>query len=703
MNEQHPGAREIADLFSEFPAPTRQEWLGVVEKDLKDTPFEKILWKTLEGITVQPMYFQEDTAALPHTAYFPGEAPFVRGASATGYRTNPNLISQEIPFHDARKANTELLNAISRGQTGFEIIPDISISERKKGVVVLDEPDFRILMQGIDLTSVNINFHAGDASPIFLYLLEELAKEQGFDREQIKGSITATPFTHVLSTGFFSVPMEKHDHILAETVKYTRKRFPHIRTLGADATKVHNAGANAVQEIALALAMGVEYIDRLTRRGLTIDDIALSMRFTMSVGPSFFMEIAKLRALRALWAKAVKAWKPENDDSMILNLLARTSRYYATKYDPHVNILRATVESMAAMLGGADALTVVPFDEAIGMPSGLSLRLARNTQIILQEECGLSQLADPAAGSFYIETLTDTLARDAWKLFQDIEFRGGYLGALKEGFIQKQVRAVGDERKSRVSSRKQSMVGTNVYPNLTERPIEKDDMATTEILTWKAFRGEAKRLKKNEAGVETIGEIQFSKIDQLFSLIPKAIQNGVMLDEIRKAYTGVNAIPYAEPLTEFRLADAFERIRNSVEALPKTPKVFLATYGPAFWRRARATFASGLLGCAGLDVMDNTGFESPEDIITAVKEAKPEVVVLCSDDESYPALAGAVVPALKNWKSRLIVIVAGNPQDKAPLTSAGVDDFIHVKTDAGVYLASLLKKLGIDIQQKGRM
>jgi methylmalonyl-CoA mutase len=700
MSKNHPDTQEKQGLFSEFSAPTKEEWLNVVSGDLKDTPFEKLVWKSLEGIDIQPMYFKEDLEKIQHSDFLPGEAPYVRGNTSAGYRARANTISQDISFADVSRAREAMLLGMKRGMTGAELHIAVDNSNAD-GISVLDEADFLTLLQDIDLNAVELHIHAGAAAPVFLALLEEAARKKGVDPASIRGSVSFAPLSALVSDGSIPISPEKQDIVQAEMLKFAKSKLPGVKTIGIDSSPVHNAGASSVQELACSLAMAVEYMDCLTKKGVSIDDIASAMRFSFPVGPTFFTEIAKLRAARMLWAKVVQAWSADKNESMQMDIHARSSSFFASKYDPYVNMLRGTVETMAAMLGGADAVTVRPFNAELGMPGDFAMRIATNTQIVLQDEAHIAKLADPAGGSFYVESITESLAQESWKLFQEIESEGGFSQALRKGVIQKMVSETAKKRKHRVSTRKRSLIGTNVYPNLTEEAIVMEGPSADEIAADKKQRIAAKEKAMTEHASIALRELGESSAENLLPAIGKALNAAALIDDIQEILSGSSGNTEVEAMKGFRLADTFEILRDAVEAASAKPVVFLATYGPVNWRRARATFAAGFLGCAGMDIRDNLGFGSPEEIVVAAKDAKTDILVLCSDDESYESLAQTVVPELKAWKEDLITIVAGNPANKEALSALGVDDFVHVKSDAGVMLAELLETLGYDLQDGG--
>ncbi|NTV47562.1 MAG: methylmalonyl-CoA mutase small subunit, partial [Chlorobiales bacterium] len=404
----------------------------------------------------------------------------------------------------------------------------------------------------------------------------------------------------------------------------------------------HNAGATVVQELAITLAVANEYVSRLTDLDLSVDEITSRMQFSFAIGSSYFMEIAKLRAARLLWSQIVSAYNPSSADTAKMQIHAVTSSWNMTVYDPYVNMLRATTEAMSAAVGGADVLTVRPFDAIYKTPDTISCRIARNVQHLLKGESYLDKVVDPASGSYLLESLTDTVAREAWKAFQDIEAAGGFMAALKSGKIQKDIEAVRQKREENLATRKEILLGVSQYPNLSEKMVDK--------------------LEKPEPAPAVGGKIQ--------------------------------------PLKPYRGAYAFESLRLATERFAKktgkTPKVFLLPIGDIAMRNARVTFSSNFFGCAGFEVLSSQTFDTADAGAEAAQKSGAGIVVICSSDEDYKTVAPAIYSALKAKDSKAMVIVAGYPKEIVDeLKAAGVSDFIHIRSNVLETLKKYQEKLGI--------
>ncbi|MAT40182.1 MAG: hypothetical protein CL946_11325 [Ectothiorhodospiraceae bacterium] len=683
------------NLFEDFSLPSYEEWHSIVEGDLKGADFQKkLVWRTLEGIDVQPLYTARDTAQLQHTQFVPGEAPYVRGGKQLAPSSQGLTLSQELVIPDPARANEALKKGIERGQTGVEIIP----YDGEKGVLIQDYEDFTELLAGIRLEEVQIHIHGGKNAPAYYSLFKRYIAENSIDASTLHGSFGFDLTPAIFSSCGLHGNLDVYRDTLKELILDCKQSFPNCRAVEMGSEVFHRGGANCVQELAYTFAKAVEGIHNLTEGGIEIDDACASLRFTLPVGTNYFFEIAKLRTARMLWAKIAKSFGAESPAALRMHIHAKTSPVTETLFDPYVNMLRGTTQTMAAMIGGADSVSVAPFDSALGIPTDFSLRIARNTAIILQEESYLGKVADPAAGSYYIEQLTDTLAREVWKEFQDIEAQGGFMQCAGNGTIQDRIAETARARRSRVSQRKDSIIGTNVYPNLAEIPIKKDDPTKEERKAWIEERTAAKRKNRNAEIDKALSGIDSGA--SLLGAIQKACAEGALVQEVSEHAFGKEQTTKVAPIPPYRAADVFETLRLAVERADSKPKAFLTTLGPVFWRRARASFASGFLGTAGLDVQDNLGFESGAKAVEAVKDADPEIVVLCSDDESYLPLTKEMLPALKEWKPGIITIVAGYPKDVADeLKQLGIDEFIHVKADAGEVMRRLLEKLGIDAKE----
>ena len=611
-------------LFSEFAPATTQEWKDKAVADLKGADYEKkLVWKTNEGFSVQPFYRQEDIASLATTAALPGEFPYVRGNKKDN---NEWLIRQNIEVADFAEANAKARQAIERGAT--------SVCFSIKGKMLSAE-GVATLLAGI-CTCVELNFCTCQGKCLQLAdILIDYFTAKGYDLATLRGSINYDPISKLLGKG-----KEIGDY--AETLKALVEKMqalPKFKCVAVNALALNNAGSYISQELGYALAWGNDYLNTLVEAGVPVDVAAKKMKFNFGISSNYFMEIAKFRAARMLWATIVKQYEPQCDCSCKMATHAETSTFNMTLFDAHVNMLRTQTEAMSAAIAGVDSITVCPFDKTYETPDEFAERIARNQQLLLKEECHLDKTVDPAAGSYYIETLTASIAQQAWKLFLEVEQAGGFLAEAKAGHIQQAVNKSGDARREAVSKRREILLGTNQYPNFTETAGAKRPVGKTCCC---GGNGEC--------------EAQYEKLDQS------------------------------------RQASAFEALRLETEESGRRPKAFMLTIGNLAMRQARAQFSCNFLACAGYEVIDNLGFATVEEGVEAAMAAKADIVVLCSSDDEYAEYA---VPAFKAVDGRAMFIVAGAPACMEELQAAGIEHFIHVRCNVletlKEYNAKLLK------------
>ncbi len=619
------------ELFGEFPPVSTEEWEKVILKDLKGADYQrKLVWKTREGFDVQPYYRQEHLEGLEYLDVYPGDFPYVRSG-----RKNQNnwFVRQDIRVENIESANKKALEILMKGIDSLGWVLDSSCN--------YSIGDIEKLMENIYAQMVEVNFVCGKPAPEIFDIYFELVKKYNRDLQKIHGSVNYDPIGQLIGTGnFYSAEAEDFEtcHKLIEASKHA----PHFRTLAVSAYHFKNAGATNVEELAFGLAYGNEYLNRLTEKGLSIDSIAPNIKFHFGVGSDYFLEIAKIRAARLLWARIVNAYGPSDAEITRTHIHAVTADWNKTLYDPYVNMLRTTTEAMSAIIGGSNSLTVRPFNASFETPSEFSERIARNQQLLLKEESYFDKIVDPASGSYYIENLTDAIVEEAWKLFLEIDEMGGFVEAFKMGFVQERIKETAKKRDMDIATRREILVGTNQYPNFSEKLDENID---TKVM---------------DPSVATAGET------------------------------------IAEPLKLYRGAQEFERLRAATDIYArdhKRPAAFMCTYGSLAMRRARSQFSSNFFACAGYEVMDNNGFTDIDEGVKAAIQSKAEIVVICASDEDYPAIAPEIN---KKIGDKAIVVVAGYPKDTIEeLKSKGIIHFIHMKSNVLETLKDFQKQLGI--------
>lgn len=590
-------------LFDQFPPVSTEEWRAKVEADLKGAPFDKkLVWRTNEGFNLQPMYRAEDIEDFDTTNSLPGEYPYVRGIKTD----NEWLSRQEIIADTAEKANEIALDVLGKGINSL-------------GLKVKDAADIAVLLNGIDLSKVEINLVCcpKKAVAVATALVDYIKANKA--EATFRGSVAFNPFKKALKHG---QPFPGDIAQMGADMVKIAAPVEGLRVLSVDSEMLSNAGAYIFQELGYALAWGTEWLTLLTDKGLSASEVAKRIKFNMGVSSNYFMELAKFRAARMLWAQIVKQYPGTVDADCKQHVHAITSRFNQTIYDAHVNLLRSQTECMSAALAGVESITVTPFDTPYQTPDTFSERIARNQQFLLKEESHLDKVVDPAGGSYYVETLTVSIAKEAWKLFLEVEEKGGFLTCVNDGSIQAAVRETSAKRHTDVARRKEILLGTNQYPNINETAAAK---IVTDGCTCSCGHGEC----DTEAGLPTS-----------------------------------------------RAASDFEALRLATEASSHRPKVFMLTIGNLAMRLARAQFSTNFFGCAGYEIIDNLGFDTVEQGVDAALAKGADVIVLCSSDDEYATLAPE---AFKYLDGRAEFVVAGAPACMEELQAAGIKEFVHVR------------------------
>ena len=613
-------------LFSEFPPVPTEKWEEVINKDLKGADYEKkLVWRTIEGFKVKPYYRAEDLEGLEYLDANPGEMPYTRGKHVAD---NVWEVRQDIHVEDPKEANRIALDAVERGATSLGLCT--------KQIASVD--DMAVLLKGIYINAVKVNFMCSKDYLGLLKIYVEYAKKNGYDPKELEGSCDFDMFRYALKHGKFHRGEEGDIAAAKELVEYAHEALPKFRVLGVSGNLLHNAGANIVQELGFSMAAANELVARLTEAGCKAHRVASRIQLNVGVGSTYFMEMAKIRAARLLWSKIVEQYKPECDCAYKLFIHATTSEWNQSVYDPYVNMLRSTTEAMSACIAGADSISVLPFDNAYKEADDFGYRIARNQQLLLKEESYLDKIVDPAAGSYYIENLTNEIARGAWEHFMKVEEAGGMCKALRAGLVQDEVEATAHQRDLDIATRKTTILGTNQYPNLLEKMGDKVGHEEKHCCC--------------------------------------CCEQG---DEVRV-------------LKPYRGAEAFEQLRLQTERAARRPKVFLLTYGNLTMRKARSGFATNFFGVAGYEIIDNPGFATPEEGAKAALESGADVVVLCSSDDEYAELTKPVCDMLKGKVKSLVL--AGFPKEMVETYKGyGIDEFIHVKTNVLECLTNFQKQL----------
>ncbi len=596
-------------LFNDFPPVSTEEWENVINQDLKGADYEKkLIWKTADGFKVRPYYRSEDLDNLTFLDALPNEFPFVRG-----YEKNNNQwkIYQKIGEKNPQKANEIAKESVEKGAN----ILLFSAQE------VVRFEHIEILLHSLPLEQCELRFKDIEDPIQLTQFLIKYIENHNYNKTNVQISLEIDLITQIVIGKENISHLDEKIELIFQLFELT-KDFSHFKVIHIESNALHERGATIVQEVGYGLAFANEYIALLMEKGLSVDEIVPKMQLSLSVGSNYFMEIAKFRAIRMLWATLILQYQPKDKKSYQLSIYAIGSQRNKTIYDPYVNILRSTTEGMAAALGGADAIYLQSLDQPYKEDDSFSRRISRNIQIILKEEAFFDKVIDPAAGSYYVENLTHSIAIHAWNLFKESVKNSGIIPLIENGTIRSAIEESRKNREKELATRKATLVGTNQYPNIKEE-------------------------------------------------MESAIQQTTSSEE--------TSLPI------YREAALFEDTRLVTENFAKKEhriKVFLLKVGNVAFRQARAGFTTNFFGCAGFDIMDNSGFDNVNDGVTAALENRADIVVICSSDEEYATLGVEATLLLKKSSLRPIIVVAGNPTDSIEaLTKAGVDDFIHIRTN----------------------
>jgi methylmalonyl-CoA mutase len=703
--------------LADFPAVTQAEWRQSVEAELKGVPFEKkLVTKTYEGIDLQPLYAAEAAVGLDHLGSFPGFAPFVRGGSAAGYLSRPWDISQELTEAGLAEFNTAARASLDRGLTALNLVLDRATRNGadpdtapagdvgRGGLSIANLAELDRALAGVDLSKVSLLVRSGASALPFASLLTALARQRGVAPSQLRGCIEMDPLGVLAHEGCLPQSLANAYDEMAMLTRWAAGAAPGVQTVCVHSRSWHDGGGSAVQELAFGLATALDYLRELERRGLSVDLAASRLRLALTVGSQFFMEIAKVRAARLVWWRLIQVLGG-GSEAQRLTLHVRTSLWNKTIYDPHVNLLRATVEAFAAAVGGVDSLQVGAFDEAARLPDDFSRRLARNTQLILQKECYLDHVIDPAGGSWYVETLTRQLADKTWSLVQEVERRGGMAQAMREGFPQQCVAATAREKLTNLARRRDVMIGINQYANLQEtvlpsRPPYDEGFQRRRALQVAEARTAGDTLAHGEV-MSRLARVVDPREPERFEACVEAFRVGASLGEVTRALRASDsAEPSITPVCLTRAAADFERLRlamdQHVAAGGRRPEVFLVNLGPPSQHRARADFSRAFFALGGFGVISPNGFPNVAAALEAATASQARVAVICSTDETYPELVPPLAQGLKQRIPGLIVVLAGYPADQvAAYRQAGVDDFIHLRANALEVLQQLQQRVGV--------
>jgi methylmalonyl-CoA mutase len=650
-------SKEKKFLFSEFPPVSKSAWEEKIKEDLKGAEYEKkLIWKSFEGIDIRPYYRSEDVKEIGWDGHILHDFPYVKSVKQAA---NNWYIRQQIITEDADNANKTVHDLIDKGVTSTDFF-----LTRK---FIPNSHALSVLLHNIPFSSVEVNL-SGYKVAESVYFLQKYLQASGLSNE-IKGTVDFDPIGRLCTKGHFYADSEQLsvDKILG--LLEISETMPHMRVISVSARHFANAGASVIQELAFGLALGAEYLIMLTDRGINVNEAAARIAFNMATSSNYFFEIAKYRAARLLWDKILEAFDNSCKEPMYIH--AETAKWNISIYDPYVNILRTTTESMSAIVGGVNALTVLPFDLPFRKPEGLSTRIARNQQIILKEEAYFDKVIDPAAGSYYIENLTKSIAKAAWDVFIEVQQKGGFVECMKQGFIQAVVGESAQKHINAMATRREVMVGVNQYPCLNE------------VYNKKPVDYSMDCCNNSRANVQSV---------ENNCCLPDECLNCDCNQEQCICSCCNETLRLVQPLKLLRAANEFEKIRLQTDFSSKRPKVFLLTIGNPAMRRARAQFSASFFACAGYEIIDNMGFTTIEEGTEKALNEHADIVVLCSSDDEYAELAPE---AFKRLDGKAVFVVAGMPPCAEELKMKGIENFIHIRSNILETLKFYQQKLKI--------
>ncbi|WP_374290257.1 methylmalonyl-CoA mutase [Paenirhodobacter enshiensis] len=679
----------------------KEEWTKHAQKELKDRPLDSLTWKTLEGIDVQPLYTEDDLTGLSHLGTMPGFAPFLRGPRATMYAGRPWTIRQYAGFSTAEASNAFYRKALAAGQQGISVAFDLATHRGydsdhprvvgdvgKAGVAIDSVEDMKILFDGIPLEKVSVSMTMNGAVIPILANYIVAGEEQGVDRSLLSGTIQNDILKEFMVRNTYIYPPEPSMRIIADIIQYTSNEMPKFNSISISGYHLQEAGANLVQELAFTLADGREYVRAALATGMDVDKFAGRLSFFFAIGMNFFMEVAKLRAARLLWHRIMTEFAPKKPGSLMLRTHCQTSGVSLQEQDPYNNVVRTAYEAMAAALGGTQSLHTNALDEAIALPTEFSARIARNTQLILQEETGITHVVDPLAGSYYIEKLTADLADKAWALIEEIEAMGGMTKAVVSGMPKLRIEETAARRQAMIDRGEEVIVGVNKYRPAHEEQLDILDIDNAAVREAQVARLKQIRDTRDEAKVQaTLAEItrRAKEGGNLLEAAVEAARARASVGEISMAMEEVFGRHRAEVKTlsgvygaAYEGDEGFAQIQRDVEKFAeeegRRPRLLVVKMGQDGHDRGAKVIATAFADI-GFDVDVGPLFQTPEEAAQDAIDNDVHVIGISSLAAGHKTLAPKLIEALKEKGAGDIIVICGGViphQDYEFLKNAGV-------------------------------
>jgi methylmalonyl-CoA mutase len=682
--------------------PTLEEWQRAAAKSAPGGDVAALNWVTPEGLAVKPLYTAADLQGLPHADTLPGFAPFVRGPQATMYAVRPWTIRQYAGFSTAEASNDFYRKALAAGAQGVSVAFDLATHRGydsdhprvtgdvgKAGVAIDSVEDMKILFDGIPLDTVSVSMTMNGAVLPVLAGYVVAAEEQGVGQAQLSGTIQNDILKEFMVRNTYIYPPEPSMRIVADIIEYTAKKMPKFNSISISGYHMQEAGATQALELALTLADGMEYVKTAITKGLDVDAFAGRLSFFWAIGMNFYLEIAKMRAARALWTKIMQGFNAKNPKSLMLRTHCQTSGWSLTEQDPYNNIVRTTVEAMAAVFGGTQSLHTNSFDEAIALPTEFSARIARNTQLILQEETHITHVVDPWAGSYLMEKLTQEMADAAWTIIEEVQAQGGMTRAVGSGWAKLKIEASAAAKQARIDSGADVIVGVNKYKLAEEAPIDSREVDNHAVRDNQIARLQALRAKRDAAKVraalDSLAACAESGQGNLLDLSIEAVRAratvGEVSDALEKVWgrhradtqkvTGVYAAAYDS-------AEGWDQLKAEIAAFAdeqgRRPRVMIAKLGQDGHDRGAKVVATAFADL-GFDVDIGPLFQTPEECARQAIENDVHAVGVSTLAAGHKTLVPAIIESLKAQGADDIIVFVGGVvprQDYEFLYEAGV-------------------------------
>ena len=676
-------------------------WEALASKEMKGAAPDSLNWQTLEGITVKPLYTAADVAGLPQMGELPGVAPFTRGVRATMYAGRPWTIRQYAGFSTAEESNAFYRKALAAGQQGVSVAFDLATHRGydsdhprvvgdvgKAGVAIDSVEDMKILFDGIPLEKISVSMTMNGAVIPILANFIVTGEEQGVDRSLLSGTIQNDILKEFMVRNTYVYPPEPSMRIIADIIEYTSAEMPKFNSISISGYHMQEAGANLVQELAYTLADGREYVRAALARGMNVDDFAGRLSFFFAIGMNFFMEAAKLRAARMLWHRIMSEFQPKKTSSLMLRTHCQTSGVSLQEQDPYNNVIRTAYEAMAAALGGTQSLHTNALDEAIALPTEFSARIARNTQLILQEETGITHVIDPLAGSYYVESLTHQLGEEAWKLIEEVEAMGGMTKAVASGMPKLRIEETAARRQAMIDRGEEVIVGVNKYRLAKQDPIDILDLDNVKVRDAQIARLNRIRATRDQAKCDAalleLGR-RCAEGGNLLAAAVECARARATVGEISLAMEGTFGRHRAEVKTlagvygsAYEGDEGFAQIQKDVEAFAEAegrrPRMLVVKMGQDGHDRGAKVIATAFADI-GFDVDVGPLFQTPEEAAQDAIDNDVHVIGISSQAAGHKTLAPKLIEALQAQGAGDILVICGGvipQQDYDFLKAAGV-------------------------------